>query len=234
MRLVGRRGHFVNRHDIFLFYGNVTIGFRQFASIPFFQTTIGVVTMEYGKYSVFNVAQDPELGLSLYFDPRALYSIKETGAKNNSVPTITTDVAIAPVDTGLTPPKVIAAEQNGRNRITIRGTSNPKAVLAVYLTKEQSAKSQPAVHMYADWADKNGHWEITEDENVYLLPPGNYIASAIEYNETSRTKSTLSNGIPFTLREPYLNQFLRRFDTVLNIAVGLFIIVGVAGIILML
>ncbi len=161
------------------------------------------------------------IGLSLYFDPRALYSIKETGIKNSSVSTITTDVAIAPVDTGVTAPKVIAAEQNGKNTVTIRGTSDPKAVLAVYLTKEQTAKSNASVHMYADWADKDGRWEITEDENVYLLPPGNYVASAVEYNETSHTKSALSNGIPFTIHDSYLHQFLRRFDTVLNIAVGL-------------
>lgn len=174
------------------------------------------------------------IGLSLYFDPRALYSIKETGVKVTSVSTLTTDVAIAPVDSGLTPPKVIAAEQNGKNTVTISGTSNPKAALAVYLTKEQTAKSSASVHMYADWADKNGRWQITEDANVFLLPPGNYVASAVEYNEVTKTKSTLSNGLPFSINDSYLHQFFRRFDTILNIAVGLFIIIGVAGIILML
>lgn len=172
--------------------------------------------------------------LSLYFDTQSTYSIKEMATKNDLVPGITTEVAVAPIDTSLAMPKISAVWQNGRSTITAEGTSNPNTIVAVNFVATGPTAKNGSLHMYTNRADTTGHWQNTENESVFTLPPGNYVATAVEYNETKHTKSNLSNGVNFTIHESFWQQLFRRLDTVLNIAVLVFIFVGVVSVVLML
>ena len=175
------------------------------------------------------------LVLSLYFDTRAMYSVKETSVKNDLSSGMTTDIALAPVNRALSVPKIISVEQNTGSAVTAEGTSDRGAIVGIYFTRTDDVPgTDGSLHIYANTADTKGHWTHTEDENVFTLPPGRYVAAAVQYDQEKNQKSALSAGVDFSVHESLLQQFFRRLDTILNIVVLLFICVGVVSIVLML
>lgn len=175
------------------------------------------------------------LWLSLGTDSRAMYFIRETETKNDVASYITTEITIAPVVQKIPKPVITAVRQNEHHTVTVEGQSTAGALVALYLTDTDKTGSESgSVHMYADRADATGHWSLTEDEHVFSLPPGSYIASAVEYNESMHTKSATSDGVAFVIRQPTLQLLFHKFDTILNVAAAIFLLVGVGGMVLML
>ncbi len=171
------------------------------------------------------------LSASLYLDSDSVFKIAET-SETISIEYAATDVISAPIDLSLSLPTINQISQQRTDNIFIfRGTAIPNHLVVMYLFRQDDDRDA-SFKIYLVRADTNGDWEITQDRNVFYLPPGKYLANTVTYNEIKGQKSEMSKAVSFEIKQVFWRKFITRIDFLLNVIVLVFIILGIFLIVL--
>lgn len=148
---------------------------------------------------------------------------KNTEATNQ----LTVEVDLAKVDPAIAAPQITAVHRR-RSAVTIDGTAQPKMTVVTILNRTGRDQATVPPVLYAGQTDAAGYFSITEDTSIFWLPPGEYAASALTYNPTKATKSSVSPGVKFTLSDVQSRHVLSQIDNVMNLAVIVLVLAGIA------
>jgi len=167
------------------------------------------------------------IGVSIFFDPRAQYSVREITTRTDALNTIVHEVVIAPENSALKPPTVVSVYQGGSDEVIVEGTAPAGEIVALSFARRDGKEHASALKLYTGQADAKGTWQIAEDRNVFGLAPGPYAASARTYDAARHVKSASSAPVGFEVHRALWRRAFEKMDMVFNIAMIGLIIVGV-------
>jgi len=171
------------------------------------------------------------LAASLYLDSDSIFQIAET-PETISIETISIEYASigvisARIDPSLSSPIINQiSQQRADNVFVFQGTAMPNHLVVMYLSRQDDDRDA-SFKTYLARANTNGDWEIVQDRDIFYLSSGKYLASAVTYNEDKGQKSEMSKTISFEIKQPFWRKFITKIDTLLNIIVFVFVILGI-------
>lgn len=128
------------------------------------------------------------------------------------------------VDYSLKPPVITRVEDNAdHKKITVEGTSDPRAVILVHLVEKGS--NNDVAQVYTAVADDGGAWSLTST-SLFNKTYGDYTVSAQSYDESSHMKSSLGPSVEYRFAPPWGEQLLGALDLLANIILISFIGIG--------
>ncbi len=169
------------------------------------------------------------LFIAFSYNPKEAFQIRETQNGVQQSVAITVQIPKAPTDNNFPIPTITEA-QDVKGNITIAGKAKANSFVVATIVREGDPASPP--ELYAGESDKNGKFNIIEDQNTFTLPTGIYDASVVAYDAERNVKSPPSPTIRLTVHDSLLQQTLTNLDEILNISAVVFVAVALFATIL--
>lgn len=156
------------------------------------------------------------LVLAFFNNPQVQYNIQPIEKSETQKIQLLGSESLSPVDTTLTPPRVLKIEEHSNSIAHLYGTGQAGSTVILYVTQISSPgqrEMRQGIFLYTTIVSADGSWKIEDDENDFLLPAGTYNGTIFAYYPELNKKSSISDSFSFSIKESAFSKFISIADT---------------------
>ncbi|MDD2758620.1 MAG: hypothetical protein PHD72_04650, partial [Patescibacteria group bacterium] len=116
-------------------------------------------------------------------------------------------------------PVISSVVKNNAGNYVISGTADALATVVVSLSDNQTL-------VYTGQADKNGQWQVEQDQKAFRLTEGNHSLLAFTFDQKTGTRSVTAPEQFFKVQYTQLDRLIKNVDLLANWSVVIIILLG--------